>query len=174
MGRDDVALRLHRFNQIPQLRDSNTTVEAQWSLNDEAQLPPIPNWNVLLREEIYAPEMDVMEGVKKKYQGYLAANAAAAAAAAQLQPQEAPAEVAEVEPSNSSPSESTLAPSDVTKAVPPLAAAIQNSSGIEARPDEDEEMKGSTPPREDDDTMEGAPQEVDDDSLEPAQLQALS
>lgn len=69
MTKDDVSRTLRQIHREFNIGDSNTTLAASWQLDDESAPPPLPDWRVLLHEDIYRREKEQTEAVAKKYVG---------------------------------------------------------------------------------------------------------
>lgn len=72
LTKDEVSRTLTTLNTPFSLRDSNIGVDAAWRLEDDVALPPLPNWGVLVHDEIYKREQDQNEKILKKYYGFVA------------------------------------------------------------------------------------------------------
>lgn len=71
LGKDDVAKQLKSVNRKFSIADDKDA-DAGWSMGDsESAIPDLPNWMLLLHNDVYGPLDDASEAVRRKYFGYL-------------------------------------------------------------------------------------------------------
>lgn len=69
LTKDDVAKQLSTVHRSFQIADDQCPA---WVMADNSgTTPELPNWQVLLHNEVYGPVNEANEGVKRKYFGYV-------------------------------------------------------------------------------------------------------